>query len=140
MIFLSITLRRSISVQLISSEKMDNDSQLLEEDPSCSVCGEVFSAPVVLCCVFCGCSFCEICSQQFWETQCPFCRKDASGSHLRKFREQRLKVLNTAQLNDKDRMKTASDCTSLPMHENNQYILSSYRITFLFNLIYVLLS
>ncbi|XP_026070624.1 zinc-binding protein A33-like isoform X3 [Carassius auratus] len=70
---------------------MEGDLQLLEEDPSCSVCGEVFSAPVVLCCVSCGCSFCEICCQLFWEMQCPFCRKEASGSHLRECREQRMK-------------------------------------------------
>lgn len=109
-------------VQLISREKMEVNSLLLEEDPCCSACGEVFSVPVVLCCISCGCSFCEICCQQFWETQCPFCRQEATGSHLRKCREQRIKVLNTAQLNDRDIRKPAS-YLSLPcraMHENNQ--------------------
>lgn len=103
---------QSSSVELISREKMEVNSLLLEEDPSCSACGEVFSVPVVLCCISCGCSFCEICCQQFWEAQCPFCRQEASGSHLRKCWEQKLKVLNTAQLNDRDIIKTASDYSS----------------------------
>uniref|UniRef100_A0A673FWW0 Zinc-binding protein A33-like n=1 Tax=Sinocyclocheilus rhinocerous TaxID=307959 RepID=A0A673FWW0_9TELE len=92
---------------------MEDDSPLLEEDHSCSVCGEVFSVPVVLCCVSCGCSFCEICCQQFWETQCPFCRKEASGSHLRKFREQRLKHGETLTLFClEDLEPTCSKCKS----------------------------
>ena len=50
---------------------------LLEDDPSCGVCGEVFDEPLVLSCVCCGCSFCSACLLQRWEQngsrECPLC-------------------------------------------------------------------
>ena len=50
---------------------------LLEDDPSCGVCGEVFDEPLVLSCVRCGCSFCSACLLRHWELsgsqECPLC-------------------------------------------------------------------
>ncbi|CAB1342211.1 unnamed protein product [Coregonus sp. 'balchen'] len=47
------------------------------ESESCTVCGEIFTFPVVLSCHACGCSFCKQCLGEFWEQQgsqiCPMC-------------------------------------------------------------------
>lgn len=81
---------------------MEDILSVLEEDPCCSVCGQIFNIPVVLCCILCERCFCEICCQQFLEMkgfECPFCREEISESGLGKCKEQKMKVLNIAQHN-----------------------------------------
>ncbi|KAJ8373188.1 hypothetical protein AAFF_G00270210 [Aldrovandia affinis] len=50
---------------------------VLEDDPRCGACGEVFAEPLVLSCVLCGRSFCGACLQRHWERsasrECPLC-------------------------------------------------------------------
>ncbi|XP_071253436.1 zinc-binding protein A33-like isoform X2 [Salvelinus alpinus] len=63
-------------------------STLLEDDDlSCAVCRKVFSVPVVLSCHTCGCSFCNLCLDEFWEQQgseiCPLCIIDYPGGPQR---------------------------------------------------------
>ncbi|XP_063076241.1 zinc-binding protein A33 isoform X2 [Engraulis encrasicolus] len=59
-------------------------SVFIEEDPCCSMCGEIFSVPVVLSCMACGSGFCQLCLRQFWEEQgtrgCPMCSKKSDAS------------------------------------------------------------
>ncbi|XP_029292741.1 zinc-binding protein A33 isoform X1 [Cottoperca gobio] len=47
------------------------------DDSYCAVCGEIFLAPIVLCCIDCGRSFCSCCLEQFWIQhgikECPLC-------------------------------------------------------------------
>ncbi|XP_056121233.1 E3 ubiquitin-protein ligase TRIM39-like [Rhinichthys klamathensis goyatoka] len=54
-------------------------ASLSEDDFSCTVCCEIFKAPVVLSCSH---SFCKECLQQFWRTketqECPVCRRRSS--------------------------------------------------------------
>ncbi|KAL2101592.1 hypothetical protein ACEWY4_003353 [Coilia grayii] len=79
-------------------------SVFIEEDPSCSVCGEIFSVPVVLSCLACGCGFCQFCLQQFWEEQgskeCPMCSKksDASQTKLCEEHDEKLTYFCVADL------------------------------------------
>ncbi|KAI2667102.1 E3 ubiquitin-protein ligase TRIM17 [Labeo rohita] len=52
---------------------------LSAEELTCSVCCEIFNAPVILSCSH---SFCKECIQQFWRTrqtwECPVCRRISS--------------------------------------------------------------
>ncbi|XP_056128366.1 nuclear factor 7, ovary-like [Rhinichthys klamathensis goyatoka] len=54
-------------------------ASLSEEDISCTLCQEIFKAPVLLSCSH---SFCKECLQQFWRTkktqECPVCRRRSS--------------------------------------------------------------
>ncbi|XP_020342441.2 zinc-binding protein A33 isoform X2 [Oncorhynchus kisutch] len=72
-------------------------STLLEDDDlSCAVCRKVFSVPVVLSCHTCGCSFCNLCLDEFWEQQgseiCPLCIIDYPGGPQRMCVEHRDKL------------------------------------------------
>nr|XP_046160225.1 E3 ubiquitin-protein ligase TRIM35-like [Oncorhynchus gorbuscha] len=72
-------------------------STLLEDDDlSCAVCRKVFSVPVVLSCHTCGCSFCNLCLDEFWEQQgseiCPLCIIDYPGGPQRMCEEHRDKL------------------------------------------------
>uniref|UniRef100_A0A3Q2TE11 Nuclear factor 7, brain-like n=1 Tax=Fundulus heteroclitus TaxID=8078 RepID=A0A3Q2TE11_FUNHE len=53
------------------------------DESCCVVCGETFFAPVVLSCIVCGWSFCDICLEEFWAQlgakECPLCFKDSLG-------------------------------------------------------------
>ncbi|XP_061106270.1 E3 ubiquitin-protein ligase TRIM35-like [Conger conger] len=58
---------------------MASASSLLEEEPSCPVCSEIFRDPVVL---RCSHSFCKACLQHWWREkgsqECPVCRRRSS--------------------------------------------------------------
>ena len=79
-------------------------SAIVEEDPSCNVCGEIFNVPVVLSCLACGSSFCQFCLMQFWEEQgsqdCPICSKksDASLTNLCEEHDEKLTFFCVADL------------------------------------------
>ncbi|XP_056256486.1 zinc-binding protein A33 isoform X2 [Seriola aureovittata] len=53
------------------------------DDSCCTVCGEIFLVPEVLCCIGCGRSFCNSCLEQFWiqhdTKECPLCFKKSPG-------------------------------------------------------------
>lgn len=55
-----------------TARSMESESLLLDEEPCCAACREVFNVPLVLCCISCGSDFCTSCLSQFSRT-CPFC-------------------------------------------------------------------
>ncbi|KPP66610.1 hypothetical protein Z043_114873 [Scleropages formosus] len=59
-------------------------SPLLEEDPSCWGCDEVFSEPLVHSCLACGHCFCRSCLLQHWRPgdtwMCPACSQEPARS------------------------------------------------------------
>lgn len=58
---------------------METEIFLLDDEPCCAACGEVFNAPLVPCCISCSSGFCTPCLSRF-SRACPFCRDDDKSS------------------------------------------------------------
>ncbi|KAI0928009.1 hypothetical protein AcW1_005392 [Taiwanofungus camphoratus] len=65
------------------SEAIAPGLRQLDDALRCSICGELYEAPVTLNCGHCYCSLC-IRSALSDKAECPICRQSASESHLRK--------------------------------------------------------